>query len=45
VAVRAACGSPFADEAGTVYLGGDDANGTRTHDTAWIVRGRLGPDL
>lgn len=38
VAVRAILASPFAGDAGAIYLAGYDANGEPAHDTAWIVR-------
>lgn len=38
VSVRAAVASPFAAEQGRIYFGGYDANGTATHNTAWVVR-------
>jgi hypothetical protein len=38
VATRTIVASPFAGEAGTLYFGGYDSNGTAAHNTAWVVR-------
>jgi poly(A) polymerase len=38
IATRAIAVSPFADDAGTIYFAGYDANKLPAHNTAWIMR-------
>ncbi|MGO8800683.1 MAG: hypothetical protein ACLQJL_16560 [Roseiarcus sp.] len=45
IAPRAIIASPFPHDAEALYLGGYDANQTRVHNSAWIVRATLAAAL